>query len=60
MTRTDFLALGPLIVITLTSATIMLQIAVRRHHAVTLVLSVIGLATAFLSLPVACKWSRAG
>jgi NADH-quinone oxidoreductase subunit N len=57
MTRTDFLALGPLIVIALTAAIIMLQIAVRRHHAVTLVLSVIGLAAAFVSLPVAGKWS---
>ena len=57
MTRTDFLALGPLIVITLTAAVIMLQIAVRRHHGVTVVLSVIGLAAAFVSLPVAGRWS---
>ena len=57
MTCSDFLALGPLIVITLTAAIIMLQIAVRRHHGVTVVLSVIGLAAAFVSLPVAGKWS---
>jgi NADH-quinone oxidoreductase subunit N len=57
MTRADFLALAPLIVITLTASTIMLQIAVRRNHAVTVFLSMIGLAAAFLSLPVAGKWS---
>ena len=32
MTRPDFMALGPLIILTLTAAIIMLQIAVRRHH----------------------------
>jgi len=57
MTRPDFMALGPLIILTLTAAIIMLQIAVRRHHGVTLAISLIGLATAFLSLPVAGKWS---
>jgi NADH-quinone oxidoreductase subunit N len=57
MTRTDFLALGPLIVLTLTAAAIMLQISIRRRHAVTVVLSVMGLATAFVCLPVAEKWS---
>ncbi len=57
MTRSDFFALGPLIVLILTSAVIMLQIAVRRHHAVTVVLSGIGLAAAFICLPVAGRWS---
>jgi len=57
MTRTDLLALAPLIVITLTAAIIMVQIAIRRHHGITVLLSVTGLATAFLSLPVAAKWS---
>jgi len=60
MTRTDFFALAPLIVLTLTAAVIMLQIAVRRHHAVTVVLSVCGLAAAFVCLPVAGKWSTGG
>jgi NADH-quinone oxidoreductase subunit N len=60
MTRTDLFALGPLIVLTLTSAVIMLQIAVRRHHAATMVLSVVGLAAAFVCLPVAGKWSTGG
>jgi hypothetical protein len=53
MTRTDILALAPLIVLSLTAGVIMLQIAVRRHHAVTVVLSMIGLATAFVCLPMA-------
>jgi NADH-quinone oxidoreductase subunit N len=57
MTRPDFIALGPLIILSLTAAIIMLQIAVRRHHGVTLALSLIGLAAAFVSLPVAGKWS---
>ncbi len=57
MTRTDILALAPLIVLSLTAGVIMLQIAVRRHHAVTVVLSMIGLATAFVCLPMAGKWS---
>ena len=58
MTRTDLLALAPLIVIVLTAAIIMIQIAVRRHHGVTVFLSIIGLAAAFLSLPIASKWSN--
>lgn len=60
MTRMDLFALGPLIILTLTSALIMVQIAVRRHHAVAVALSVIGMAAAFVCLPVAGKWSTGG
>jgi NADH-quinone oxidoreductase subunit N len=60
MTRTDFFAIAPLIVLILTSAVIMFQISVRRHHAVTVVLSVFGLAAAFACLPVAGRWSTGG
>jgi NADH-quinone oxidoreductase subunit N len=60
MTRTDFIALAPLIVLTLTTVVIMLQIAVRRHYMITAALSVIGLAAAFICLPVAGKWSTGG
>jgi NADH-quinone oxidoreductase subunit N len=57
MTRTDLLALAPLIVLTLTLAVVMLQIAVRRHHGAVMGISVAGLALALSTLPVAgsCK-----
>jgi NADH-quinone oxidoreductase subunit N len=57
MTRTDLLALAPLIVLTLTLAVVMLQIAIRRHHGAVMGISVAGLALALSTLPVAgsCK-----
>jgi NADH-quinone oxidoreductase subunit N len=57
MTRADVFALGPLIVLTLTTAVVMLQIAIRRHHALTLIVSLIGLAAALACLPAAGRWS---
>jgi NADH-quinone oxidoreductase subunit N len=57
MTRADFFALGPLIMLTLTTAVVMLQIAVRRHHGLTLILSLVGLAATLACLPAAGRWS---
>lgn len=53
MTRTDLLALAPLIVLALALALVMLQIAIRRHHGAVMGLSVAGLAAALGTLPVA-------
>ena len=57
MTRTDFIALSPLIALTLASGAVMLQIAVRRHHGTAAALSLLGLATAFLCLAPASRYS---
>ena len=57
MTRFEILALSPIILLALTAALIMLQIAIRRQHALTLILSLAGLAAAFVSLPLAARWS---
>ena len=56
MNLSQFIALGPLIVLSLTAAVVMLLIAIRRHHGATLALSLIGLATAFVCLSAAGRW----
>lgn len=53
MTATDFLALSPLILITATAVVAMLAIAVRRSHAATAALTMIGLAAALAAIPFA-------
>ncbi len=55
MTQTDFLALAPLIVLTLTLGLVMFQIAIRRHHGAVMGLTVLGLAVALCVLPAAGK-----
>ena len=50
MSTTDILALLPLLLIAATSLVVMLAIAVRRSHALTVGLTLAGLATAFLSM----------
>jgi NADH-quinone oxidoreductase subunit N len=50
MSTTDILALLPLLLIAATSLVVMLAIAVRRSHALTVGLTLAGLATAFLSI----------
>ena len=50
MNATDFVALLPLLILAATPVVIMLMIAVRRHHALAVWTSVVGLAAAFVSL----------
>ena len=49
MTGSDFLALSPLLIVTATAVAAMLGIAVRRNHAATAALTMIGLAAALAS-----------
>jgi NADH-quinone oxidoreductase subunit N len=51
MTSTDFIALLPLLIVTAAAVVVMLEAAFYRSHRATLVLTLIGLATAFASLP---------
>jgi len=57
MTRADLLALAPLILLAVTAAAVMLQIAIRRRLALTLALSLAGLTAALAGLPLAARWS---
>jgi len=50
MTTTDLFALSPLIVLAATSIVVMLAIALKRDHLLTAVLTLVGLALAFLTL----------
>ncbi|TBW54406.1 NADH-quinone oxidoreductase subunit NuoN [Marinobacter halodurans] len=50
LTRTDMMALTPVILVCATAITVMLGIAWRRQHAVTVLVSALGLNTALLSL----------
>jgi len=50
MTLQQFLALNPLLILTLTTVVVMLQIAVRRSHRITMVLTMIGMNAALLSV----------
>ena len=53
MTTTDLIAILPIIVLAATVIVIMLALAIRRSYIVTAALSLIGLALAFLALPIA-------
>lgn len=55
MSAADFVALLPLIIVATTSILVMVVIAIRRNHLVTLLLTLIGLAASFVSL-----WAAAG
>ncbi len=50
MTSRDCIALLPLLILAGTSVLVMLMIAVRRSHLLTLVLTLLGLGASFLSL----------
>jgi NADH-quinone oxidoreductase subunit N len=51
MSFTDLIALMPLIILAITPIAVMLVVAVHRSHSITAVLTAIGLAGAFISLP---------
>jgi NADH-quinone oxidoreductase subunit N len=50
MSHADFSALLPLIIVSATAVFLMIAIAIRRNHKVAIVISLVGLATAFGSL----------
>ncbi|HWQ55109.1 MAG TPA: NADH-quinone oxidoreductase subunit N [Bryobacteraceae bacterium] len=50
MTATDFSAILPMILIAAASVAVMLAVAVRRHHAVSAAITLLGLALAFAAL----------
>jgi NADH-quinone oxidoreductase subunit N len=53
MSIADFVVLSPLIAVSTTAVVLMIAIAVRRNHTAALVISLLGLAAAFGSLPLA-------
>jgi NADH-quinone oxidoreductase subunit N len=53
MSIADFVVLSPLIAVSTTAVVLMIAIAVRRNHKAALVISLLGLAAAFGSLPLA-------
>jgi NADH-quinone oxidoreductase subunit N len=53
MTRADFIALLPLLIVAATTVIAMLRVAIRRDHLVTAAITLAGLAVAFASLWVA-------
>jgi NADH-quinone oxidoreductase subunit N len=57
LTRTDFVAIAPLIVVAASAVAVMLAVAIRRAHTLAAALSWLGLAAAMLSI--APAWSAA-
>jgi NADH-quinone oxidoreductase subunit N len=55
MSSTDFAALLPLITVSTTALVLMIAIAIHRNHTVAFVVSLIGVAAAFGSLPLAAS-----
>lgn len=55
MSATDFVALLPLITISATAIIVMIAIAIRRNHKVAVLISLIGVATALMSLSLAAS-----
>jgi len=51
MSLTDLISLMPLIILAITPIVVMLVVAVHRSHSITAVLAAVGLAGAFISLP---------
>ncbi len=58
MNAADILALLPLILIAGTAVIVMLGIACKRSHTLAAVLTLVGLAAAFISIAQPCRWPR--
>lgn len=56
MQPTDFFAIGPLLLLAAACGAVMLQIALKRRHALTAMLTLSGLAAAMAALPWAVQW----
>ncbi len=57
MQRLDFIALGPLLIVAVFIVAVMVMIAIKRRHASTLALSVLGLLSALFNLPFAARYA---
>ncbi|MDA8404599.1 MAG: NADH-quinone oxidoreductase subunit N [Desulfobacteraceae bacterium] len=55
MQSTDFIAIAPLVILAVTAVSVMLLIAIYRHHAATAALTFSGLTAAFAVLPGAAR-----